>query len=84
MKKYWFKNKTYGWGWTPASWEGWLVLAIYVAGNAGAFIAFDQSPHELNDVLMSFSPYLLVSTAALIYICYRFGEKPVWRWGKKK
>ena len=27
---YWFKRKLYGWGWTPATWQGWLVLAVFV------------------------------------------------------
>jgi predicted GH43/DUF377 family glycosyl hydrolase len=23
---FWFRAKEYGWGWYPATWEGWLVL----------------------------------------------------------
>jgi len=29
--KLWFKAKRYGWGWTPACWQGWLVLGVYFA-----------------------------------------------------
>ncbi len=29
-KKYWFKAKKYGRGWTPSSWRGWLVLVAWV------------------------------------------------------
>jgi hypothetical protein len=21
----WFRRKSFGWGWSPASWQGWLV-----------------------------------------------------------
>jgi hypothetical protein len=29
---YWFRAKRYGWGWgLPAKWQGWLILAVYVA-----------------------------------------------------
>ncbi len=39
----WFKRKTYGWGWTPVSWQGWLVtlglvVVITVIVRLGAFI----------------------------------------------
>jgi hypothetical protein len=26
----WFGRKKYGWGWGPTSWQGWLILAVYV------------------------------------------------------
>ena len=30
-KKAWFGPKRYlGWGWTPTSWEGWLVIGVFV------------------------------------------------------
>jgi len=29
-KTYWFARKTFGWGWTPASWQGWLVTAGFL------------------------------------------------------
>jgi hypothetical protein len=36
-KRPWFGPKRYvGWGWTPVSWEGWAVTAIFaVAAIAG-------------------------------------------------
>ena len=38
MKRGWFGPKTFGWGASPASWEGWtatglLVLAMTVTAN---------------------------------------------------
>ena len=27
---YWFKAKLCGWGWTPAKWQGWLVIFLYI------------------------------------------------------
>ena len=26
----WFKRKTYGYGWTPATWQGWLIIAVWI------------------------------------------------------
>ena len=25
-KQLWFRAKSYGWGWTPITWQGWAVL----------------------------------------------------------
>jgi hypothetical protein len=30
----WFRPKTIGFGWTPATWEGWLVTVLAVAAAA--------------------------------------------------
>jgi len=34
MTKPWFRAKRYGWGWTLASIEGWLVMAAFLAAVA--------------------------------------------------
>lgn len=70
-KKPWFKRKTYGWGWTPSTWQGWAVLALYLFGAVKGFVSV-------------FAPGFLLLTAALIAVCYLTGEKPRWQWGKKK
>jgi len=25
----WFGRKKFGWGWGPATWQGWLTVAVY-------------------------------------------------------
>ena len=77
MKKIWFRRKLYGWGWTPCSWEGWLVLLVWVIFFA---LAVSNLDHEI------FKNYLFIflSVAVLIVICYKKGEKPKWQWGKRK
>ena len=30
-KKAWFGPRRFGWGWTPMSWEGWVVTAVVLA-----------------------------------------------------
>jgi hypothetical protein len=72
-KKFWFKRKRYGWGWTPSSTEGWVVLAVYVLILV-LFLRFVKTDPG--------SVYLLVSsfTAILLFVCYLTGEKPRWQW----
>ncbi len=85
-ERFWFKSKSYGWGWTPATWEGWLVIGAYaifvtavtswVTKRAGA--GFIERPG-----VIGFIGAILLATAILIGICYWKGERPRWRWGKK-
>lgn len=37
----WFVPKRhFGWGWSPASWQGWVVTLIFLAGFAGCQLYF--------------------------------------------
>ncbi len=31
MGRPWFRPKRYGWGFTPVSWQGWVLTGAYVA-----------------------------------------------------
>ncbi len=78
--KYWFKAKTFGYGWYPVSWQGWLVLAAYFI-VLSVFVLYNVSFGENMDV-WSYLAGVFIITAALIYICYKKGEPAHWRWGK--
>lgn len=83
MKKLWFKRKVYGWGWYPASWEGWAVTGIYVLLMLFfAFTVDESSP--VNEIAFTFLLPVTLLTIAFIRLCYRTGEKPRWQWGKSK
>lgn len=78
----WFKNKTYGWGWTPATWEGWLVLAVFIglfAWNVAVFGGWAIAPTNAEVAWYLVRVGLLVT--ALLLVCYKKGEKPGWHWG---
>ncbi len=81
---YWFKAKKYGWGWYPATWEGWLVMGIYIAALVWQFKDIDQFSHSASDTLIGFVIPFVISTVALFLVCYLKGEKPKWRWGNSK
>ncbi len=82
-KKLWFRAKTYGWGWTPSSWEGWLVTVLYILLVLACFLTLDQNSPTREVMFMGVLPLMLL-TIAFIRIAYRKGEKPSWRWGKKE
>jgi hypothetical protein len=75
--RYWFPAKRYGWGWgLPRTWEGWLVLAAFVAlVVAGAWLF---PPTAMRGAYMA---YVLLLAVLLIGVCWLTGEPPRWRWG---
>lgn len=80
---YWFKKKLYGWGWTPARWQGWAVLIAYIVlVSLFAFTIDENSPTR--EIFFTFILPTILLTATLIRICYKKGEKPTWMWGLPK
>lgn len=82
----WFRAKRYGWGWTPATWQGWAIIAVYAAILllwAAYLLANPGVPRRWHGaaVWIGVAPVLVLS-AALVAICWIKGERPRWRWGK--
>ena len=80
---YWFKRKLYGWGWSPATWQGWVIIIVYlISVLAFALTISESSPPE--EIMFTFILPTVLLTAALIRVCYQKGEKPRWQWGLPK
>lgn len=75
-RDYWFPAKRHGWGWSlPNTWQGWLVIFVYVA-VVGALVYF---------VIPSGRPLLfycclVIATALLALTFFLKGEPPNWHW----
>ncbi len=79
-KGYWFKRKLYGWGWTPATWQGWATLFLYIGLILFFALTIDKnSPNK--EVFFTFFLPITLLTATFIRICYAKGEPPQWKWG---
>lgn len=69
-EKLWFRPKrALGWGWEPASWEGWLVTALFVGGIVALPFVFELS--ETATVGWS-----AVGVVVLLVICWLKGTSP--------
>lgn len=79
MKTLWFKCKSYGWGWTPNTWQGWAVTIGYIILMIVASIFLDPDAHP--DAIWIFVSLVIVLTVLFVYIAYKTGEKPRWQWG---
>jgi hypothetical protein len=75
MKKVWFKKKSFGWGWYPVSWEGWLVTLGFAFLAVWNFYRIDSKSHSVSDTLINFIPETILLTIILVFICYKTGEK---------
>lgn len=80
-KKLWFRAKMFGWGWYPVSWEGWVVIALYVYAVIKSTWALAPQ-HSGSDELFALAIRIVPPTICLLIICYAKGERPRWRWGK--
>ncbi len=83
MDKLWFKRKSYGWGWVPITWQGWLATAAYIAGLLFFGFSIDEGSTR-REVLLSFFLPVAILTAAFLRLAYKTGEKPRWQWGEDK
>lgn len=83
-KGYWFKAKLYGWGWTPATWQGWTVFTVFLLLMGGNFVRIDRMQHSASDTLLNFIPQTWILIGILLLICSFTGEKPRWQWGPRK
>jgi hypothetical protein len=80
----WFKAKTYGWGWTPVTWQGWTVQLGHAALCIGwvVYLLKDGDvPFDAVQAVIDVSP-IVALTALLIVVCWMKGERPRWRWGR--
>ena len=77
---YWFRRKIFGWGWTPATREGWLVIISFLA--VVLLIAWRAEGRVVTDgaALRELILPVILAAALLIGICYKTGEPPRWQW----
>jgi len=83
QERLWFRNKLYGWGWYPVTWEGWLAILAFVGYITILITAFALYLTTPGGIVL-FLGGTLAGVLLLLAVCVMKGEKPVWRWGIKK
>ena len=83
--RYWFKRRRYGYGWTPVTLQGWLVVVVAVIIILlAALVILPAKPAQLSLLQATiFSLVLLSVIMMLIGISFMKGPSPRWRWGGK-
>ena len=83
-RKYWFKAHRHGFGWTPDTWQAWLIFVIYLVGLFYSYTQISDDSYSFNDTLINFLPKFFIFSALLLAAAYLKGEPTTWRWGDKK
>jgi len=68
----WFRRRRFGLGWTPCSWQGWLVTLAYL--GLVVYYGFSLSSGLLPAWFALAG--VLVTSVAVVTICRRTGEPP--------
>ena len=82
-RKIWFKNKRYGWGWAPATWQGWLILALWLTIVIVWVININDNASSLINSLLSSVLPVLIMVIIFVMISYGRGERPKLQWRKR-
>ena len=78
---YWFKSRLYGWGWIPATREGWLVTLAFIGFILWNGFSIDKNQEPTPTELGWFFARIGIAIVVLIVICFKTGERPHWQWG---
>jgi len=78
MPKYWFRQKTFGYGATPNTWQGWLLTFVVCAAIFGIVLAGPA----IRDNGLRFLWIVLGNAVVLIPVCWIAHAKTEggWRW----
>jgi hypothetical protein len=78
MPRYWFRQKKYGYGATPNSWQGWLLTLVSSGLVIGLVVAADfMRGNEMRFWLIALGLPLVAVPAVLITHAKTEGG---WRW----
>jgi hypothetical protein len=82
MPRYWFRQKKFGYGATPSTWEGWVVTIVSALAVFGVILS---GPMIRDNVLRAvwIGAGLLVTVLITVSISYRKTEGG-WRWRNGK
>jgi predicted PurR-regulated permease PerM len=83
MAQYWFRPKNYGYGATPATWEGWAVTIAAAAVVAASVLVLELLAGRSDFVVwMVWALFIAVATWWFVQFCRRRTDGEwKWRWG---
>jgi len=82
VAKYWFRQKKFGYGATPSTWQGWVVTIVSALAVFGVILSGPTiRDNVLRAVWIGFG--LLITVIVTVSITYRKTEGG-WRWRNGK
>lgn len=86
MKKYWFKPKKYGYGFTPTTQEGWFVTFLLL-GIILLWVYWSQifsADVQISDIIIFVIGASIISWLSTLIFRKKISGDLKWRWGSKK
>ena len=80
--KLWFKAKTYGIGWYPITWQGWIVTLVFVGLIILSSLLAERYTQKTSTFLIAYLSSIFLLVIILIIICWKKGEPLRWHWGE--
>jgi len=77
--KYWFKPKKYGYGAYPSSWEGWVVVLLFIVLLVS--IARFQEKNNFENYVSFISEVVILGIILVFISAKKTKEEWKWRWG---
>ena len=76
--EFWFKPKTFGYGATPTTWEGWAVIAVYGLVILGCVVAMTVRKDSFSTFVSSMA-MIVVATVVLVVVSVQKTDG-AWGW----
>jgi len=83
MTLYWFKPKSYGYGATPVTWQGWALVLFHVAVLVGFIMSLAVGEITVTRVAVGALMVLLVSIFVVWLSVIKTDGPWAWRWGTR-
>ena len=82
MAEYWFKPKTYGYGATPTTWQGWAVIIATVLAMVAVSLFLRMETRSFWGLACLFAFDVAVLAVLAIVSHRKTDGEWRWRWGK--
>jgi len=83
MPTYWFKQRRYGMGATPTTWQGWVLVLVFLAIVIACMgVVFASGANNSPAGAIAAFAVLVIATIATVWVSWRKTEGGWrWRWG---
>lgn len=83
MKKPWFRQKKYGYGWgVPQTWQGWTVFLLYLLSVGFIFYTNKDKGYDEYGIFINIVLPIIIATFILLAVTIVTSGNPKWRWGE--
>ena len=78
MNDFWFKPKSFGYGATPVTWEGWAVVVAYLAVVLGCALMLTLRQEDWK----MWASAIVIATVVMVPLSWMKTDGPwAWNWG---